>query len=120
MAKFKFRSWNEARQKFFYFEDGIYQRCGIDRNEYSIGLFDWNNAEQGLTINEFTFYVGDKIEAIYTDIYGYKHKITGVVFFEDNEFYINENFSKHYGISTILNAEQINIFSKIHENWKDR
>ena len=47
-----FRSWNEELKQFFYFEGGIYQRCGIDRDEFNLSLFKWQNAEQGIGLKD--------------------------------------------------------------------
>ena len=57
-----FRSWNEELKQFFYFENGIYLRCGIDRDEFNLSLFDWRNAEQGTGLklrNGTEIFVGD-------------------------------------------------------------
>ena len=64
-----FRSWNEELKQFFYFEGGIYQRCGIDRDEFNLSLFKWQNAEQGIDVKEENnkpIFLNDRLHVIIT------------------------------------------------------
>jgi len=67
--KHKFRSWNEELKQFFYWEDGIYLRCGIDRDEFNLSLFNWQNAEQGIDVKEENnkpIFLNDRLHVIIT------------------------------------------------------
>ena len=66
----KFRSWNEKKQRFYYFVDGKYFdtiKCefGVDINKSLIGdnmLFNWQNAEQGTIIDGQEIFENDFIK----------------------------------------------------------
>ena len=60
----EFRSWNEELNKYFYWKNGIFYRSGTDRDDFSIGLFSWKNAQRYLFSNKFgqDVYVGSTLE----------------------------------------------------------
>jgi len=60
----KYRSWNDELNRYMYWEDGIYSRCGIDIDMFTIGYFKWNNAQSYIFTNKFKqeVYVGDVLE----------------------------------------------------------
>jgi len=76
----KYRSFNKSLNKYFYWENGIYYRSGTDRDDFSIGLFSWKDAQRYLFSNKFgqEVYVGSTLEGT---ILGSKVK---VVVEEDN------------------------------------
>lgn len=121
----KFRSWEKDKKEFVYFEDGVYSRYtgtnGTVKYYENIYLdstqlpYFWQNAEMGIKVKEFIFFVGDKIDVNYNDIYGHKHNICGVVSFENYEVYINETESRYYSLNDILNASKIVVISNTHE-----
>ena len=76
----KYRSFNKSLNKYFYWENGIYYRNRADRDNFSIGLFSWKDAQRYLFSNKFgqEVYVGSTLEGV---ILGSKVK---VVVEEDN------------------------------------
>lgn len=111
----KYRSWNEELRQFFYWEDGIYQRCGVDREEFCIGLFNWQNAEQGFTREGVTFFEGDKfkLDSIYYGIVVFRE---GVLEFEIHA----EGFDlKDFTELSYYSMDKLEKLGNIHEGSKD-
>jgi hypothetical protein len=116
-----FRSWNEELKQFFYFEGGIYQRCGIDRDEFNLSLFKWENAEQSTKIANTECFVNDMlaVEISYSP-FGkpdeYQEEIfKGVLKVDNLGFYLENDCEPIYLINlpTII---CIKIIGNIHQN----
>jgi len=111
-----FRSWNEELKQFFYWEDGIYLRCGIDRDEFNLSLFNWQNAEMwtGKTDNYGRdIFENDSIEHI--GCKGVADGISKIIWEDDYSCFYIENdeldiycefYSVDYNCTLIVNREE--------------
>ena len=117
----KFRSWNENRNQFYYWQDGYYfknKECTDDWNMISV-WFNWQNAEQSTGLKdkeEKEIFVGDTVEGNFPYarkcIVIYDNKMAGCYLqpFDNNEI-SRPAYSKYYK----LNGVKVIITGNIHE-----
>ena len=115
----KFRSWNENRNQFYYWQDGYYfknKECTDDWNMIQV-WFNWQNAEQYTGLKDW--FVGDKMQGRYDG-----KILTGVIEYnvKDATFIINCGVNKHgvasyYPLSSSINFKKV---SNIHEEEDDK
>jgi uncharacterized phage protein (TIGR01671 family) len=118
MKMAKFRSWNEELRQFFYWEDGIYQRCGVDREEFCIGLFNWQNAEQSTGLfdkNGKEIYVGDKVKWHDYDNFGCCFEYESIVEQEKGGAYITDTPDGTGSYYVWGKSDELEIIGNIHE-----
>jgi len=111
----KFRSWNENRNQFYYWQDGYYfknKECTDDWNMIQV-WFDWQNKEQSLEIfdkNNQEIFVGGIVK------FGKRY---GVVFYnkEQASFDIKPNDGDLCGVPHLNTGslKYIEIIGHIHE-----
>lgn len=94
----KFRSWNETKQVFIYFFNGYYFNTLEGLKQYEEDLkkgvkgcyctsntnFDWNNAEECITINKSLFYSENAKDDVLKDVEFFEGDIVKMHFFYDD------------------------------------
>ena len=114
----KFRSWNENRNQFYYWQDGYYfknKECTDDWNMIQV-WFNWQNAEMFGETDNTEFAEGDNVKIIYNDRYNHKQELCGIIIFEDNAFIIDVDYydRDHFTLNELVVCE-IEVLGNIHE-----
>ena len=110
----KFRSWNENRNQFYYWQDGYYfknKECTDDWNMISV-WFNWQNAEQGFVISNVSIFINDDIE-FFVKENGLKGYIRGRLVMVNNTPIVKTE-SKSYLLGK-LNIIRFSVLGNIHE-----
>lgn len=115
----KYRSWNEQKQRFYYFCNGEYY-AEIDCTEYNKYYkidFNWENAEQfiGMTINKVEIFAGDILE--FEDAMGIEDNFGEVVWIPDEMNFSIQNDDTDC-LETLYNItpSRLQRIGNIHEN----